>query len=431
MTHFGLLSRAATGHLNTFLPLGIELKRRGHQVSLIGVLHAEKKAIEAGFNFCPMGQAEISDEAYIQFHQKLGELSGTEALKFALDWMKCKETVLLRDVPIVVKAANIDALLIDQTWMGASSVAEFLNLPFITICSAILCNREPDIPPFLTPWNYSPGILSRLRNQIGYALFDQTIGSVQKIVSVWRKEHQLPPRTSHNANYSPLAQLSQQPPEFEFPRRQLPPWFHFTGPYHYSMPRQAISFPYDKLTGQPLIYASMGTIHNRVITIFQQMAEACAELDVQLVISLGGSAKPDQLPALPGSPIVCEYAPQLELLKRASLTITHAGLNTTLESLSNGVPMVAIPIAGDQLGCAARIAWTETGKVIQLNAVNPEVLRSTIQEVLSTERYRQNALKLQAAIARSGGVTLAADIIETAITTRQSVLRQSLHEPRG
>jgi len=45
-----------------------------------------------------------------------------------------------------------------------------------------------------------------------------------------------------------------------------------------------------------------------------------------------------------GSPLVVEYAPQLELLAKARLTITHAGLNTVLDSLSNGVPLVAIPI---------------------------------------------------------------------------------------
>ncbi|MGA7216366.1 MAG: hypothetical protein WBX20_19355, partial [Terrimicrobiaceae bacterium] len=37
-----------------------------------------------------------------------------------------------------------------------------------------------------------------------------------------------------------------------------------------------------------------------------------------------------------GSPIVVPFAPQLELLRRAALTITHAGLNTALESLNQG-----------------------------------------------------------------------------------------------
>src|SRR2546422_7887921 len=69
---------------------------------------------------------------------------------------------------------------------------------------------------------------------------------------------------------------------------------------------------------------------------------------------------------LAGEPIVVEFAPQLELLKRAALCITHAGLNTALECLSNGVPMVAIPITNDQPGVAARIEWTGTGEMVSV-----------------------------------------------------------------
>jgi zeaxanthin glucosyltransferase len=83
----------------------------------------------------------------------------------------------------------------------------------------------------------------------------------------------------------------------------------------------------------------MGTIQNRLLEVFSTIASACEGLDAQLVIDLGGGAAPESLPKLPGNPIVVGYAPQLELLQKATLTITHAGMNTTLESLINGVPM--------------------------------------------------------------------------------------------
>ena len=93
----------------------------------------------------------------------------------------------------------------------------------------------------------------------------------------------------NNQNYSKLAQISQQPAEFEFPRKELPGCFHFTGPYHYSnsVSRESIPFPYEKLTGQPLIYASLGTLQNRLVWVFQTIAEACMGLDAQLIITLG------------------------------------------------------------------------------------------------------------------------------------------------
>jgi MGT family glycosyltransferase len=169
----------------------------------------------------------------------------------------------------------------------------------------------------------------------------------------------------------------------------------------------------------------MGTLQNRLLWVFENIAQACDRLDVQLVISLGGGSHPESLSKLPGNPIVVGYAPQLELLSKASLTITHAGLNTTLESLSNGVPMVAIPITNDQPGVAARITWTGSGEAVPLAKSTPKRLREALERVLKEDSYKKNALRLQEAIARSGGVKKAADIIEEVVSTGKPVMRKN------
>ncbi|MBD0309384.1 MAG: glycosyl transferase family 1, partial [Microcoleus sp. T1-bin1] len=120
------------------------------------------------------------------------------------------------------------------------------------------------------------------------------------------------------------------------------------------------------------------------------------------------------------------YAPQLEILTKATLMVTHAGMNTTMECLKSGVPMVAIPVANDQPGVAARIAWTGAGEVVPLNKLSVPRLRSAIGKVLTEDSYKKNAVRLQEAIARAGGVSRAADIIEQAVSTRKPVLAQSL-----
>jgi len=119
-----------------------------------------------------------------------------------------------------------------------------------------------------------------------------------------------------NDAYSQLAQISQAPAEFEYPRRNclLVP---FPGTYHTSASRAPVPFPYEKLTGKPLIYASMGTLQNRLIWVFRLLPQR-EGLDAQLVISLGGSTKSESLPNLLGNPLVVEYAPQLELLEKAT-----------------------------------------------------------------------------------------------------------------
>jgi MGT family glycosyltransferase len=156
----------------------------------------------------------------------------------------------------------------------------------------------------------------------------------------------------------------------------------------------------------------MGTLKNRFVEVFQEIAAACEDLDVQLVMSLGGALTAEALGELPGSPIVVKYAPQLELLKRTSLFITHAGLNSVLESLSAGVPMVAIPIGDDQPGIAARVAWLGAGEFISLKRFNPNRLKTVIQKVLTNDSYRQNARRIQTAISKVNGVKRTADIIE-------------------
>jgi zeaxanthin glucosyltransferase len=87
---------------------------------------------------------------------------------------------------------------------------------------------------------------------------------------------------------------------------------------------------------------------------------------VQLVLSIGDQLEPEQIGPVPRNAIIVKRAPQLELLKRTSVCITHAGLNTVLESLAQGVPQVAIPVTFDQPGIAARIAAKKTGVTCRL-----------------------------------------------------------------
>jgi MGT family glycosyltransferase len=264
-----------------------------------------------------------------------------------------------------------------------------------------------------------------LRNRAAYAFFDNRLSPVQGLINSYREKWRLPPHLYANDSYSTLAQICHQPAEFEFPREELPKHFHFVGPYQGDVGRVPAQFPYERLTGQPLIYASMGTLQNRLSWVFGNIAEACAELDHQLVISLGDNASTGFTSRLPGSPLVVGYAPQLELLQRASLTITHAGMNTTLESLRAGVPMVAIPVTNDQPGVASRIARCGVGEFLPVIRLAPSSLKHAVKKVLRSDSYKRNALRLQEAISSSGGVKLAGDIIEQAISTGKPVLADS------
>ena len=424
MTHYGLICPAASGHLNPMTTLGYELKKEGHRVTLFGIVDAEPKATAAGLEFQSIGESDFPKGFMKEIFTELGKMSGFAALRYTIKYIQQGAVVTLREVPTLIKQAGIDALIVDQVAPEGGSIAESLNIPFVSCASALMINRDVSVPPFSTSWSYNSSHWAKVRNWAGYKLLNRAGKPIRDVINEYRSEWNLQPILNPNDYYSKLAQLCQQPSEFEFPRQNLPNCFHFTGPYNNISSREPTPFPFEKLTGQPLIYASMGTIQNRLLEIFHYIAEACNGLDAQLVISLGGSASPEALKGLLGNPLVVGYAPQLELLQKTTLTITHAGMNTTLESLNNGVPLVAIPIANDQPGVASRIVWSGSGEAIPVKKVNVNNLRTAIKKVLTEDSYQKNALRLQAAIKKAGGTKRAIDIVEQAISTGKPVLNQ-------
>jgi zeaxanthin glucosyltransferase len=135
---------------------------------------------------------------------------------------------------------------------------------------------------------------------------------------------------------------------------------------------------------------------------------------VQLVFSLGEHVDPKEIGPLPKSAITVKYAPQLELLKRTAVCITHAGLNTVLEALAQGVPQVAIPVTNDQPGVAARIADKKTGLVLPLKDLSTPCLSGLLDEVLTDPTSRNNSQYFQKIIAKTNGLSMAANIMERA-----------------
>ena len=414
MVNFGIISPPVSGHLHPLSALGRELQQLGHQVTFLQMADLETKILAEGLDFYPIGQSDHPLGSLPESIAQLGQLSGLGALRFTVKAIQKTTNMICRDAPQAIRAKGIEVLLVDQTEPAGATVADYLGLPYITICCAMAINRESTVPPIFTPWSYQTALWARLRNQIGYSVFDFITRPIQQVLQEYRQQWKLPPYKTSSDSFSRLAQISQQPPAFDFPRQSLPSTFHYVGPLRNPSP-QKVSFPYDKLTGQPLIYTSLGTLQNTKEQLFYQIAAACADLDVQLVLSHGGGMSEESARNLPGNPLVVSYAPQYELLAKASLTITHAGLNTVLDSLSHGVPLVAIPITYEQPAIAARLCWVGAGESISLQNLSITNLKASVEKVLKKQCYRNNAAKIKLSIEQAGGVKRATDIIQSLI----------------
>jgi MGT family glycosyltransferase len=249
-----------------------------------------------------------------------------------------------------------------------------------------------------------------------------------RVVNRYRAAWRLPPLRRCGDTHSPYAQIVQLCPELDFPRRDLAATCHYVGSLAASRPCQD-PFPWDRLDGRALIFASLGTLCGKNnLAAFRKIAAACAGLDAQLVIALGkwteqtGNPR-DQLSHLPGDPLVVDFAPQLALLEKAAVVITHAGLNTTLETLLHGVPMVALPRFADQPGVAARVEYAGAGLRASYRRFTAPQLRRLVQRLLAEPAFRERARHLQQALLATGGVGHAADIVEQAVATKRPVNR--------
>lgn len=416
MAHFGIITPPVSGHLHPFGALGRELVARGHGVTCLHMPDLEDQVRAEGLDFLPIGESNHPKGSLAESLARLSRLDGHAALRFTIRAVARTSEMVLRDAPHAIRGAGIGALLVDQMEPAGGTVAERLGLPFITVCNALPIHRDPAVPPPFTNWRYCGGAWPRLRNRLGYAASGWMLRPLARTVARYREQWELPRMGSAEESFSRLAQIAQVPREFDFPRERSPENFHYVGPLRRPQPG-TVPFPWERLDGRPLVYASLGTLQNRREDVFRSIAEACRDLDVQLAMSHGGGLTPEQVKRLPGNAIVVSYAPQLEVLARAQLTITHAGLNTVLDSLSQAVPMVAIPITYEQPAIARRIEWCGAGKIVPLGTLDAGRLRDAARQVLLDPRCRLAALLMAETIRQAGGVRRAADIVEAQLST--------------
>jgi zeaxanthin glucosyltransferase len=425
MTRFGIFCPPTIGHLNPMCILALELQRRGHTVILFGVADALEIIDKLNIATALIGAADYPEGSTDLAYRTLAKLTGRQGLEFSIDYAKREAKMLFREAPKAICDATIDLLIIDQISSSMATVADYLDLPFVTVCNAMLINAEPKVPPYSTPWAYSTTPWALLRNRLGNALVDYLIRDFWHVIVKQRQDWNLPPYKRRDDAFSPLAQVCQLPQAFDFPRERLPAHFHYIGRLEDPSGREPIAFdhvefPFGRLNGKPLIYASLGTLQNQRPEIFECIATACSQLDVQLVISLGNPQA--QSIDLPGHPIVVPFAPHQKLIELSTLVVTHAGMNTVLTALGCGIPLVAIPITNEQPGIAARLERSGAGKMLPLNKLDVPTLRDMISETIADPSYLDNAQRLKTLIQASGGVDYAVDIIEKAAHSRQPVV---------
>jgi len=412
--HFGVLSFTGTGHLNPLIALSQELRDRGHKVTFFEKPKIEARIRQAGLEFVPVCATDAS-KRITPPGANSGLLSEVTMFRFNLARIIRDMERYLGDTPAALSHAGVDVLLINEIALTGPTVAQLLGLPYFIISTSVPHHWGWKGSSWRTGYRYSDSCLSWIHRRFLEVSVLHMRGPIRRALEKYRHGAGLGKLRQASASFPALAHITQLPQCLDLPHRAVPSNFYFTAPWVSNAARPRIAFPWDRLDGRPIIYASLGTTRNAESAVLRMIAEACAGLDVQLVISLGGRFRSEDLADLPGRPLVVEFAPQLELLKIARIVISHGGPNTAFEALMAGKPMIVIPMAYDQPAIAARLARLHLAKVLPIMRLSAARIRSSVTALLGNPNYEQAAVAMRLTLQCLRGSVSASNIIEDAL----------------
>jgi MGT family glycosyltransferase len=162
---------------------------------------------------------------------------------------------------------------------------------------------------------------------------------------------------------------------------------------------------------RPLVYVSLGTLFNADAEFYRRCLDAFARDGVAVVMSTGSRVSVEELGSLPPGVLIKPWLPQLDVLARASVFVSHGGMNSVSESLHNGVPLLVIPQMGEQELVGRRVEQLGAGLCLRKTDVTAASLRTSVNRLISEPAFRQRATEIGESFRAAGGAAKGAHAI--------------------
>lgn len=391
MAKFVFVVPPLTGHVNPTLSIGAALLARGHQVAWISLDQALSAKLPDGGQLLLI-QYDQTDDEKKQSEKYLDIISkkvvyGIDSIKFLYEEVlvplnrHCYKGILA-----LLESYNPDLVIGDHQLFAASIAATQLGLPHATTVTAPAAVKIVSELPKVHEWE------------------------VQQIMALQRELGVTENRPLDCSDLLTLVLTSR----YFFGEMDLPANYHFTGPV-LSQRHSGHAFDWDTFHAgrAKKILVSIGTTfdHDHKRAFFQKVIEAFRNEDLTVVVV----SDPQLFDTWPQNFMVCQQVPQLELLPHLDAVICHGGHNTVSETLSQGLPLVVIPIAYDQSHVAGRVVRTGAGERLNFNRFKAHHLRDSTYNILNNPAYREAAGRVRQSFTDAGGTATAADLLERAI----------------
>ena len=366
--HILMVNLPYAGHTNPSLGLVRCLVAAGHEVDYIQAEAFRERVEASGARFVP----------YDEPPQSL-----VPALNEVRNWGAAYRTV--RRI-----GANYDCLIYELLFFPGKALAAELGIPCYRLISTFALNRHllrvlgKTGGPYLTALFRSERLCTALSRLFlpKFSLREKNLA--EALV------REAPP---HNFIYT-LRDF--QPEEACFPESN----YHFVGPAVDDRAEEPFSF---EKSGNPIVYISFGTLMHADKRFWKKLIAAFAGKRVEVVCSVGSEKLVRALGDLPSNVRAFAKVPQLTLLSRAALFVTHGGMNSVNEALYYGVPMIVLPFGLDQPLVGRELQRRKLGRVIAPRELTAERLWRTAKELLRDPEARKARLAMKRKMRASGG----------------------------
>lgn len=391
------------GHVNPTLPVVRELVDRGEQVVYYLTDEFEAKIGRTGAVFRRLDMPDRWDPPSDMNRGGRANLSGAPQIMAAFfPQMMARSLRMVPELIDRVRAEDADYVIYDHMCLWGRVLAELLGLPAVTFRPSYALNEHSPLarrissifqeqlpPPAVEAMNDFQDLSRQLQDRYGLAplhltdLF--THGEALNIVALPREF---------------------QPDSDTFDERYV-----FVGP-SISPRGDASGFPLDRLSRRPTLYISLGTVFNANPEFFAACFDAFANSQWQVVLSVGTRVEPSDIGQAPENFLVRPHVPQLEVLEHTDVFVTHGGMNSVMEAIYYGVPMVVVPQQPEQATTAARVTELDLGIGLEPVQVTAEELRNAVATIDGDPGYRSRIAHMQKAARDAGGYLRAADVIQ-------------------
>lgn len=383
----------AHGHVNPTLPVVEELLRRGHRVRyatgaelLPSVAATGAEQVEVPLR---MPQPPRFDKGFDPEEMKPHFDQMLEDMRAAFPLLEEKATADPPDVVCADPLAPIGRILADK-----------LGLPHVALVPNLASNEQFSLRDEMgSQWKgsfdpYHPVLLGFTEQMQEFAA-----------------EHGVELSTAGmmNADPAPL-NLVFIPKEFQMAAETFDERFAFVGPSVGGRESREQWEPAE--ADRPVLFISLGTVFHDRPEFYRTCLEAFADSDWQVAMSVGNAVDPADLGELPDNFEVRTSFPQTAVLRRASAFLSHAGMNSTMESLYYGVPLVGVPQMPEQEMNSRRAEELGVGRRLESTEIDAALLRKTVDEIAADASVRTHLDDLQRTLRSYGGPVAAADALE-------------------